>query len=406
MNLTIIALQISSFSRSQILTKSFSKEYADISILHSSFSKCFNSAILTLSKFSSIKIDHSSFIKILESPLILAQGNYKTGFFLDHSLESQRLPLLISPANITNTIFMHCISSYEGGAIFALCDLSLNQCLFQYNTSPFRGGNIYSQGSLNIMHVTFNSGFTPIASGIFHHIQSHSNISLLFTSFISLESINSTCIYQESKSNFNFDSGNISTCSADIQNAGLTISYSKFEVKRSIFTELSASIDTTFLIISPPQKTSVLIDSSSFWLLRSTQIETSTFLTISGTTTPCRVHNTVFQSAVFGSGIFFSRETPLFISNCCSTDSKEKLFGNFMSCNLLRLDNFSSFGNVCDNIFNGWEIGYRPSQKSQISKQTIIVIIILILFSTSSFVLGTFFALLMSHKFRTFFQYN
>ena len=410
MNYSIAFLKLSSvIQRCPYFTQSIQKIPSFMTFYKSDFSYFLNSIVRTSSDFSTLKIDKSFFSHILETSLILSADKFTHSFFSSNSLiESHRTPLLISPSIINNSIFRLCVSTHDGGAIFALCDLFLSQCLFEYNTSPKKGGSIFSQGSLSIISSTFDSGYTPLAAGIYNDMINNSYIFIQKTIFVSLESTNSTCVYRNAMGEFHFNESNISYCSADYQNSGFTIFDNHFIVTHSIFMELTAAKDSAFLIYSTFERKSHLIDSSSFWLIKSSYShKSSTILSIYDCIPAVQIQKCDFHSTTFNSPAFLPINSIIFLFNACSTDPLLEFLGTNTDIRKnIHVNSESSFDTMCNiPLPDIGVIGYASVQKNTSTKYfnlTAIIIMSLIVFS--SFLIGLFFALIISGELTHFFN--
>lgn len=338
MNITLTHLFLANIyqnSPSFISSKSYQSMNPYFQIEKSSFKNFFSSFY------------YSPFIqprKHFLSTSTLFQQFLSSALYFDHSyqysnetLDSRRLSFIIGPVNISYCIFRLCLGSTKnnfgsdtfhnkGGAIFCLTNLSLYQCLFEHNSAA-KGGSVYCSGELMIKSVTFEGGFSEKSQGFANEDCEQMPLSIELSLFTELESTKYSCFSRKSAGPVSVKSINVSTNSASQKNAGFYISdASSFILKYSILFELVSLSETSILLINCGKSE---IYKNLFWYIKSnTNTKNgSTCLSFYDTDSVCLVKDCSFMICSPGNTKMFvtSGLAQIFISNGCSTGSKEEL---------------------------------------------------------------------------------
>ena len=197
--------------------------------------------------------------------------------YANETLDSRRLSFIIGPVNISYCKFRLCLGSTKnsfgsdtfhnkGGAIFCLTNLSIYQCLFEHNSAA-RGGSIYCSGELALKSVTFEGGFSEESQGFVNENCASMPLSVELCLFFNLESLNYACFSRLSPGLAMIVGNNISTNSANQENAGFYLSeVTNLTMRFSVLFEL-VSLSETSILMDKCGKSQ--IDRTIFWYIKS-----------------------------------------------------------------------------------------------------------------------------------------
>jgi predicted outer membrane repeat protein len=340
-NLTISRLNLAMIT-SSAASFTFAHGHMSFCLAHSTFKKSFSPAVFSNSAVA-LRAHSSLFERFLRTAIHVDASDY-----LNATLETGRICLLVGPVNVSHCIFRLCLSrDVSGGALFVIANLTLTQCLFSYNSSPL-GGSIYSNGNFSGTSVTFEGGFSDQAGGFVSEACGDCSLGLWLVTFVNLESWNHSCLLRDSAGSVRIGHCNLSTNNADTQNAGMEIRTSPVALRHCMFFEMAAPRDTALVLRGVSD---ALVEICIFWLLQmGTKADGGTAFALRGTNSTARlVGCSVFHCAPGGGAIIraFDGGTIL-INEICSTTDRVSLLGGEIG---IMVDQGSRFKHECHDRF-------------------------------------------------------
>jgi predicted outer membrane repeat protein len=341
-NLTISRLTLGLIT-SSAASFTFTHRHMSFSLAHSTFKKSFSPAVFSNSPLL-LSARSSLFERFLHTAIHVDASDY-----VNATLETGRICLLVGPVNVSHCIFRLCISrDVSGGALFVIANLTLTQCLFSYNSSPL-GGSIYSNGNFTGTSVTFEGGFSDQAGGFVSEASGDCCLGLFLVTFVNLESWNHSCVLRDSEGNATIGHSNISTNNADARNAGMEIRTSPATVKHCLFFEMAAPRDTALVLRGVPDG---VVEICIFWMLQaSTKTDGATAFALRDTNATARmVRCSVFHCSPGGGAIIRAFDGgKIVLTDMCSTADRVSLLGE---ANGITVDQGSRFNHGCDDRFH------------------------------------------------------
>jgi predicted outer membrane repeat protein len=340
-NLSISRLALTLIT-SSAASLTLTHRHKSFSLVHSAFKKSFSPAIFSSFPLS-LTARSTVFERFLQSAICVDSSDY-----LNATLETGRICLLVGPVNVSYCIFRLCHSQdVSGGALFVIANLTLTQCLFSHNSSPF-GGSVYSNGNFSVVSVTFEGGFSDQAGGFVSEASGGCSLGCYLVTFVNLESWNHSCLLRDSLGGAALGHCNISTNNADEQNAGIEIRTSPATLRHCIFFEMAAPRDTALVLRGVADS---LVEICIFWLLQtSMKTDGATAFALRGTNATARlVGCSIFHCSPGGGAIIraFDGGT-IVITEMCSTADRVGLLGGEIG---ITIDQGSRFKHACDDKF-------------------------------------------------------
>jgi hypothetical protein len=257
LNLSIAHLTLFQVTSSSIFA--FSYRPVSISLTHSIFKRSFSPIVYSPSPLA-LTLRHSVFERFLSGAIHINSLDY-----FNTTIDTRRICLLVGPANISHCIFRLCVSrNVPGGALFIVTDASFVQCLFSFNSAP-SAGSVYSNGNLTTTSVTFEGGYSPTGSGFVSERSPDSNVTLVLTVFVNLDSANCSCFHRSSGAFTSVVHCNFSTNAADCRTAGVAICDTSAFLQHCLFFDLQADTDTALVLTRTQNAT---VEWCLFWMLR------------------------------------------------------------------------------------------------------------------------------------------